>query len=164
MRNPFRRRSALDLSPGAKVLSYVLLLGWTFVVLFPIYWLAVTSLQLPIQVNSGPVFFPFIDFQPTLENWRYIFVDLRNDTVRPYINTVVVGLSSAIVALALGSSAAYALVRFHYRPRVAVIGLFVGCLVLAFGAMAVGVPPELAVLSAIAVFVILAQTIGRRFR
>ena len=33
MRNPFRRRSALDLSPGAKVLSYVLLLGWTFVVL-----------------------------------------------------------------------------------------------------------------------------------
>src|SRR5438093_7290622 len=102
MKNPLRRRSALDASPGAKALSYVLLLGWTFVVLFPIYWLAVTSLKLPIQVNSGPVFFPFIDFQPTLENWRYIFVDLRNDTVRPYINKVVVVLLCAIIAVSLG--------------------------------------------------------------
>ncbi|TME81328.1 MAG: carbohydrate ABC transporter permease [Chloroflexi bacterium] len=164
MRNPFRRRSALDLSPGAKVLSYVLLLGWTFVVLFPIYWLAVTSLKLPIQVNSGPVFFPFIDFQPTLENWRYIFVDLRNDTVRPYINTVVVGLSSAIIALALGSSAAYALVRFHYRPRIGLIGLFAGCVLLAAVAIGLGAPWQIVVVSALGVFLILAQTIGRRFR
>ncbi|HEY3071746.1 MAG TPA: carbohydrate ABC transporter permease [Candidatus Limnocylindrales bacterium] len=163
MRNPFRRRSALDLSPGAKVLSYVLLLGWTFVVLFPIYWLAVTSLKLPIQVNSGPVFVPFIDFQPTLENWRYIFVDLRNDTVRPYINTVVVGLSSAVIALALGSSAAYALVRFHYRPRIGLIGLFAGCVLLAAVAIGLGAPWQIVVVSALGVFLILAQTIGRRF-
>jgi multiple sugar transport system permease protein len=164
MTNPLRRRSATDLSPAAKLLAYVLLLGWAFVVLFPLYWLGVTSLKLPIQVNSGPVFVPFVDFQPTLENWRYIFVDLWSDTIRPYINTVVVGLTSSIIALALGSSAAYALVRFRYRPRVGVIGLFGGCLVLALGAMALGAPPELAILSGVAVFVILAQTIGRRFR
>jgi multiple sugar transport system permease protein len=164
MMNPLRRRSALDLSPRAKLLSYVLLFGWAFVVLFPIYWLAVTSLKLPIQVNSGPVFVPFVDFQPTLENWRYIFVDLRNDTVRPYINTVVVGLSSAIIALALGSSAAYALVRFHYRPRIGLIGLFAGCVLLATVAIGLGGPWQIVVASALAVFLILAQTIGRRFR
>src|SRR2546426_5392217 len=143
MRNPLRRRSALDLSAPAKLMSYVLLLGWTFVVLFPLYWLAVTSLKLPIQVNSGPVFIPFIDFQPTLENWRYIFVDLRNDTIRPYINTVVVGLSSAVIALALGSSAAYGLVRFNYRPRIALIALFAGCVILGALATALGAPLQI---------------------
>src|SRR5881409_325205 len=99
-----RRSRSINTPPPLGALGSYLVLGfWTFVVLFPLYWLAVTSLKLPIQVNSGPVFIPFIDFQPTLENWRYIFVDLRNDTIRPYINTVVVGLSSAVIALALGS-------------------------------------------------------------
>jgi multiple sugar transport system permease protein len=164
MNNPLRRRSPVDLTPPAKLGAYVALIGWTVVVLFPLYWLAVTSLKLPIQVNSGPAFVPFVDFQPTLENWRYIFVDLRNDTLRPYVNTVVVGSTSAVLALALGSSAAYALVRFRYRPRIGVIGLFVGCLGAALGAIAVGVPAELAIVAALAVFLILVQTIGRRFR
>jgi multiple sugar transport system permease protein len=164
MNNPLRKRSALDLGPGAKLAAYLALIGWTVVVLFPLYWLVVTSLKLPIQVNSGPVFVPFVDFQPTLENWRYIFVDLRNDTIRPYVNTVIVGLSSAILALGLGSAAAYALVRFRYRPRIGVIGLFIFCLVLVLVEMAAGVPPELAIAAAIAIFVILVQTIGRRFK
>jgi len=163
MRNPLRRRSPLDLSAEAKLASYVLLIGWTIVVLFPLYWLAVTSLKLPIQVNGGPVYVPFLDFQPTLENWRYIFVDHRSDTVRPYVNTVVVGLTSAVLALALGSSAAYALVRFQYRPRIGVIGLFVGCVLFAAIATALGAPWPVAVAGALAVFVILVQTIGRRF-
>ena len=71
------------------------LLGfWAFVVLFPLYWLAVTSLKLPIQVNDGPDYLPGIDFEPSLHAWRYIFVDLFVDTMRPYMNTVVVALSA----------------------------------------------------------------------
>jgi len=35
LRNPFRRRSALDISPTAKFLAFVALLAWAFVVLFP---------------------------------------------------------------------------------------------------------------------------------
>ena len=163
-RGRLRRRSPLDLGPVAKVGAYVALLAWTFVVLFPLYWLVVTSFKQPIQVDSGPVYVPFLDFGPTLDNWKYILVDLGNDTFRPYLNTIVVGLSSALIALLLGSSAAYALVRFDYRPRVGIVGLFIGCLVLAFVAMALGAPIELSLLASLAVLVILAQTIGRRFR
>src|SRR6266568_7775895 len=115
MMNPLRRRSPTDLGPLSKVLLYVLLAIWALVVLFPLYWLGITSFKLPIQVDSGPVYLPGIDFKPTLDAWKYIFVDLRNDTLRPYFNTVVVGFSSAVLALALGSSAAYGLVRFRYR-------------------------------------------------
>jgi multiple sugar transport system permease protein len=163
MRNPFRRHSATDLSPPAKFGAFVLLLIWAFVVLFPVYWLFVTSFKTPYQVDKGPFYFPFIDFQPTLDAWKYILFDLGNDTLRPYLNTVIVGLTSSVIALILGSLAAYALVRFTYRPRVGIVGLFIGSMAFAFVAAAVGAPPLIAFASAIAVFVILAQTIGRRF-
>jgi multiple sugar transport system permease protein len=164
MTNPLRRRSPVDIGPGRKLLAYVLLVLWTLVVLFPLYWLFVTSFKLPIQVDSGPKYVPFMDFQPTLENWRYILVDLRNDTLRPYVNTVVVGLTSSIIALALGSSAAYALVRFRYRPRVGVIGLFVASIAFVIIVTALGAPLPVSIASAVAIFVVLYQTIARRFR
>ena len=163
-RNPLRRRSALDLPPLGKLGAYVLMIFWAFVVLFPLYWVAVTSLKLPVDVDRGPFYFPFIDFQPTLNAWEYILVELGNDTLRPYLNTVVIGFSSALIALILGASSAYALVRFTYRPRVGIIGLFIGSMALAYFAMLAGTPWQVAVLAGLAVFAILAQTIGRRFR
>ncbi len=117
MRNPFRRRSPLDLSPLAKFGAWALLLGWALVVLFPIYWLVVTSFKTAQDVDKGPFYVPFVDFQPTLDAWHYILIELGNDTLRPYVNTVIVGLTSSLIALVLGSFAAYALVRFDYRPR-----------------------------------------------
>jgi multiple sugar transport system permease protein len=164
MQNPLRRRSPLDLSPGAKLVSYVLLIAWSLVVLFPLYWLAVTSLKQPVQVDKGPFYIPFVDFQPTLDAWKNILVDLGNDTIRPYINTVIVGFSSAVICTAMGSAAAYALVRFDYRPRVALIVLAGITMVAGYAAIFAGVPWPVAVASGLAVFLILAQTIGRRFR
>ena len=105
--------------------SYVLLFAWAFVVLFPLYWLAVTSLKTPLDVNDGPFYIPWRDFQPNLDNWRYIFVDLGPDTFRPYINTVVVGLTSTAITLILGSMAAYGLVRMRYRVSIGAIASFV---------------------------------------
>jgi multiple sugar transport system permease protein len=115
-------------------------------------------------VDSGPVYIPFVDFQPTLDAWRYIFVDLRNDTLRPYINTVVVGLSSAAIALALGSLAAYALTRFQYSPRFGAIGIFIGTVALTTVAVLFGVPVPVAIAAGLALLFILLQTIGRRFK
>jgi multiple sugar transport system permease protein len=163
MTNPFRRRSATDLSPRSKFAAFVVLLFWAFIVLFPIYWLFVTSFKTPYEVDKGPFYIPFVDFQPTLDAWKYILFDLGNDTIRPYVNTVIVGLSSSILALILGSLAAYALVRFTYRPRVGIVGLFIGSIVFAFVATVIGAPPLIGFGSGIAVFLILAQTIGRRF-
>ena len=163
MRNPFGRRSVSDLSPPAKFGAFVALLIWAFVVLFPIYWLFVTSFKTPYQVDKGPFYLPFVDFQPTLDAWRYILVELGNDTLRPYMNTVIVGLSSSVIALVMGAAAAYALVRFSYRPRVGMIGLGIGSVAFAFVATALGVPLAVAAVSGVAVFAILAQAIGRRF-
>jgi len=137
---------------------------WAFVVLFPLYWLVVTSFKLPIEVNNGPFYIPFVDFKPTLDNWHYIFFDLANDTFRPYWNTIVVSLSSTALALILGASAAYALTRFTYRPKVGAILTFLGCVVLAIVGIHFGLPWQLAVVAALSVFVLLLTIIGKRFQ
>jgi len=147
------------------VLSYLVLGLWGFVVLFPLYWLAVTSFKLPVDVNTGPFYVPFVDFQPSLHAWHYILVgDLSNDTIRPYINTIVVALTSSVLSLLLGTTAAYGLTRFEYRPRVGTILTFIGCLVLVIVAVVLGAPWQIAVIAGIALFIILLQTIARRFK
>jgi hypothetical protein len=113
MRDLFLRKTLFKPSPAGALGSYLVLFIWTIVVLFPLYWLVVTSLKVPIQVHEGPFYIPFVDFKPTLEPWKYILLgDLSNDTLRTYYNTVIVAPISALLALVIGSASAYALVRF----------------------------------------------------
>ena len=42
-----------SIAPAKKVLTYIVLIAWTFVVLFPLYWLFITSFKLPIHVFSN---------------------------------------------------------------------------------------------------------------
>jgi multiple sugar transport system permease protein len=161
----FRRTSIHTLSPFGMVMTYLLLGIWTLVVLFPLYWLFVTSFKLPLDVNTGPFYIPFVDFQPSLHAWEYILVgDLSHDTIRPYINTVVVATTSASLALILGTAAAYGLTRFDYRPKVGAVLVFIGCVALMVVAIRLGVPWPIAVVAGFAVFVLLLQTIAKRFK
>ncbi|MFQ5420244.1 MAG: carbohydrate ABC transporter permease [Anaerolineae bacterium] len=165
LKNFFRRKSIFIPSPFGKTISYIALGIWAAVVLFPLYWLVVTSLKLPIDVNTGPFYLPALDFTPSLHAWKYVTVgDLSRDTIRPYINTVIVAFTSAVLALLFGSTAAYGLTRFHYQPRIGAILTFIGCLALAIVAISFGAPWQIAVIVAIAVFILLLQTIGRRFK
>jgi multiple sugar transport system permease protein len=165
IKNFFRRKSIYIPSPFGMTISYIVLGIWTFVALFPLYWLLVTSFKLPVDVNTGPFYLPSIDFTPSLHAWEYVTVgDLSRDTIRPYINTVIVALTSAVLALLLGTAAAYGLTRFRYRPRIGAILVFLGCLILAILAISLGVPWQVAVIVGIILFILLLQTIGRRFK
>jgi len=165
IKNFFRRKSIFIPSPFGLTVSYILLGIWTFVVLLPLYWLVVTSLKLPVDVNTGPFYWPFIDFTPSLHAWEYVTVgDLSRDTIRPYINTVIVAFTSAVLALLLGTAAAYGLTRFQYQPRLGAIGLFMLCLALVVVAINLGVPWQIALAVGIVVFILLLQTMGRRFK
>ena len=61
------------MAPVTKVAVYSFLAIWSFFVLFPIYWVVITSFKDAAAVNQGPNFIPFIDFQPTLDAWRINF-------------------------------------------------------------------------------------------
>ena len=147
------------------MVTYILLILWTVIVLFPLYWMLVTSFKLPIQVSNGPVYIPFVDFQPSLHAWEYVLVgDIANDTRRQYTNTVVVATTSTILVMAIGSAAAYGLTRFQYKPRVGMIISFILCVLVAVVLALLRVPIALAIVVALALFVIVLLTIGKRFR
>jgi multiple sugar transport system permease protein len=161
----FRRRNsvaATTIGMPTMVVSYLLLFAWAFVVLFPLYWLAITSLKTPLEVNAGPFYVPWRDFQPTLDSWHYIVFDLGEDTFRPYINTVVVGLTSTTITLLLGSMAAYGLVRMRYRVSLGAIGSFTAGMAVAAVVIVAHVPWQIGLLAGFGLFLLLLNTIAKR--
>src|SRR2546426_6412233 len=158
------RRSPSAMPAWLAVVFYAALVTWAAVVLFPLYWILVTSFKLPIHVYAGPVYLPFVDFMPSLHAWRYIFVDLRNDTLRPFENTVVVALVSSTLAIVLGTGAGYGLLRFHYRPRLSAILLFAATAVLVIAAMAERVNGLAAIGGGALLFLLVRAVLGRRGR
>lgn len=156
------KRRLGDMGPITSVIVYTILIGWTLVVLFPLYWVLITSVKLPGQVGDGPDYLPFIDFAPSLHAWRYIFVDLGNDTFRPYLNSVIIAGVSTVLAMAVGACAAYALARLHFRPRLLTIGLFLlslGLGIYLIGSGVVGWPIALA--AGLAIFIIATLGLAR---
>jgi multiple sugar transport system permease protein len=152
-------------SPARLVFTYLVLGFWTFVVLFPLYWLFITAFKTPVDVFTGPKYIPWVDFQPEMFAWNDMIVDTGITFItRPYSNTVVVGLVSSLLAIIIGTGAAYALARFDYRPKLAIIGMFVLALVLSVILVGAGLPWYLGVGIAMAIFFAVAYTVGRRFK
>jgi len=165
MRRWFQSKSINTPSPVGVVLSYLVLGIWALLILFPLYWLIITSFKISSQVAEGPFYLPFVDFKPSLDAWRYILVgDLSQDTLRNFGNTALVAPLSSLIALTLGATAAYALVRFEYHPRVGAILTFIGCLALSLVMIGFRVPWQIALAVSGALFILLLQTIGRRFK
>ena len=151
-----------EMSPGGKVITYTLLALWSAFVLFPVYWVVVTSLKLPIDVNAGPVYIPWVDFQPNLHAWRDLTVTGLGETIRPYINSIIVGSLSTLLCVLVGSMGAYALARIEYAPKFGTILLFVASMLgMAVGVGVLGVDWRLASAVAVVVFVLLARALGR---
>lgn len=61
------------MSPVANIVAYFLLFVWSIFVLFPLYWVVITSFKDAAAVNQGPYYIPFVDFQPNLNAWRAQF-------------------------------------------------------------------------------------------
>ncbi len=152
-RSWFEPRKLGSMAPATSIIVYGALAFWSLVVLFPLYWLLVTSVKLPIQVSDGPFYLPFIDFDPSLHAWRYIFVDLGRDTFRPYGNSLITASISTALAMLTGTMAAYALARMKFRPSVLAVIVFILSASLAIVSMAWGgVDWRLAVAIALALF------------
>jgi multiple sugar transport system permease protein len=102
--------------PG-RILVYALLIFWSIVVLFPVYWVIISSLKLPVAVIQGATYFPGIDFTPTLKNFQQVLIqDAENyQIVLHFTNSLIASIGGALLALGLGSLASYGLSRFKYH-------------------------------------------------
>ena len=119
MRRLFEPASLDEMAPLPKIATYGVLAFWTLVVLFPLYWVLITSFKQRIDVDAGPFSLPFVDFQPHLDAWTFML--LKNNTLGPYLNSLIVALTSTVLSVLIGALAAYALVRIRFEVRIAAI-------------------------------------------
>jgi multiple sugar transport system permease protein len=86
---------------------YLLMALVLVVLLFPFYWMVLTSLRSQVD-NTSPV--PVWFFEPTLENYRNVI--RRNDFLEFTWNSLVIAALSTGFGLVLGLPAAYSIARF----------------------------------------------------
>jgi multiple sugar transport system permease protein len=108
---------------AGRVLIYGALLVWAFICLFPIYWTVSTSFKSAVDVTQGHLI-PWLDFQPDWKGWRSIGLspdtilrtsNPRDEFVSRFENSVITSVGASLLALVLGSLAAYGLSRFRYK-------------------------------------------------
>tara|TARA_A100001011_G_scaffold391133_1_gene475963 strand:- start:6340 stop:7215 length:876 start_codon:yes stop_codon:yes gene_type:complete len=108
---------------GEKILVYGILLFWTFICLFPVYWTATTSFKTAASVTQG-LLIPWIDFEPSWKGWKHlglspdsIFTEStgREEFLTRFTNTAIISSCASTLAIILGSLAAYGLSRFNYK-------------------------------------------------
>lgn len=106
-----------------RVLIYAALIFWAFVSLFPIYWTITTSFKVAVNVTQGHLI-PWIDFQPDWKGWRSLGLSpdtifntstVREEFLKRFQNSVVSSIGASLLAVLIGSLAAYGLSRFEYR-------------------------------------------------
>ena len=100
---------------AASLGTYTVLILWSAICLFPIYWIVITSIKVTGFEPDGSTFVPFVDFKPTLESWRYILFDSHDDTLARALTSLIVAGVSTLLCLFLGALAAYSLVRLRTR-------------------------------------------------
>jgi multiple sugar transport system permease protein len=93
-------------------LSYAALIVAILLVLFPIYWMVVTSLKLPRDIYRTPSLWPHA---LTLENYRVLIAD--KGFLLAVRNSFYVAASVTVISVIISAFAAYSLVRFRTRFR-----------------------------------------------
>jgi multiple sugar transport system permease protein len=99
--------------------------------LFPLYWMLITSIKVRAEVTVlPPTYFPFIDFKPTTFNYLAVFTKVSEiGTVTTaekanlalstlplnLFNSIVISTATMVVAVGLGTMAAYAFSRFRIK-------------------------------------------------
>ena len=98
----YRRKQRLQ-----KIGVWILIVAVLVVMLFPFYWMILTSFRSQVD-NTSPV--PVWFFEPTLDNYRNVIQ--RNDFLRYTWNSFVIAFLSTGFGLVLGLPAAYSIARF----------------------------------------------------
>ena len=116
------------------VLTYVFILALAVGVIFPFYWMIITSLKQRAEiVATTQTFFPQIVMWT---NYSYVFTVF--DFTNYMLNTIIVAIFSTIGTLLTTIFAAFAFARLKFKGRDAVFGIFL---------MTMMIPGEMMVIS-----------------
>ena len=117
-----QKQNALARKEGLRsALTYLFLSVWAVVVLFPFYWMVLTSIKSYGAYNSEhtPV---FVTLSPTLENYQNAFTAVPLGGY--LLNTLIFAVATTAAMVVVSTLAAYAFARLRFRGKNLVFGLF----------------------------------------
>lgn len=107
--------------------TYLALSIWAVVVLFPFYWMVLTSVKSYAAYNAEhvPTFFTL---SPTLENYVQAFTAVPLGGY--LLNTLIFAVITTAVMVVVSTLAAYAFARLRFRGRDLVFGIFLSMMMI----------------------------------
>ena len=109
------------------ILKYLFLSFWGLIVLFPFYWMILSSVKSYSAYNSEYV--PkFIASNPTLENYRSAFTSVNLG--RYFFNTIVFAVVTTVIMLIVITLAAFAFARLEFRGKNIVFTIFLSLMMI----------------------------------
>ncbi|MBD5485309.1 MAG: carbohydrate ABC transporter permease [Lachnospiraceae bacterium] len=119
----------------AAVITYILLSAWAVIVLFPFYWMVLTSVKSYSAYNAE--YIPrFFTLSPTMQNYVEAFTAVPLG--RYLLNTLIFTLVTTFVMLVVITLAAFAFARLEFRGKNVMFVFFLSMMM---------IPNELAVIT-----------------
>ena len=120
-------RSARARKTVVRAITYVLLGLWAVMVLFPYYWMLLTSVKSYSSYNAEYV--PsFFTLTPTLENYVSAFTQVP--LARYFLNSVIFTVVTTALMMAVIVPAAFAFARLQFKGRDLVFSLFLALMMI----------------------------------
>ena len=110
-----------------KTIAYLLLGIWAIIVLFPFYWMVLTSLKGYSTYNSE--YIPkFFTLSPTIENYIFAFTEVPLASY--FANTLIFALVTTALMLVVIILAAFAFSRLEFKGRSLVFTIFLSLMMI----------------------------------
>ena len=122
-----KQKQTLRNSRLLKGLTYFFLTVWALIVLFPFYWMILTSVKSYGSYNAEhvPAFFTL---SPTLQNYKDAFTTVP--LVGYLLNTLIFALATTAIMVVVSTLAAYAFARLEFRGKNLVFTLFLALMMI----------------------------------
>ena len=117
-----RRRQAVR-----RAVTYVLLALWAVIVLFPFYWMVLTSVK-SYSAYSAERIPAFFTLSPTLQNYHDAFTAVP--LARYFLNTLVFTVATTAIMLVVITLAAFAFARLNFRGKHLAFTLFLALMMI----------------------------------
>ena len=112
---------------AVRAVTYALLSFWALMVLFPYYWMVLTSLK-SFGAYSSEYVPKFFTLQPTLQNYRDAFSMVP--LAKYFLNSLRFTLATTAIMLAVIIPAAFAFARLEFRGKGIAFALFLSLMMI----------------------------------
>ena len=120
-------KSAKTRKTVVRVITYVFLVLWAVIVLFPFYWMILTSVKSYSAYNSE--YIPkFFTLSPTLQNYADAFTAVH--LLRYFANTTIFTVLTTAIMLVVITLAAFAFARLEFKGKNIAFVLFLSLMMI----------------------------------